>query len=73
MLVVIDTPKGSRKFVGRKARAVQVERRLRAPFPYDFGFVPSTLTDDGDPIDVLVLMEESRWLPVPSRHRRLLC
>lgn len=27
-------------------------------FPYDFGFVPSTLADDGDPIDVLVLMDE---------------
>jgi inorganic pyrophosphatase len=27
-------------------------------FPYDFGFVPSTKGDDGDPIDVLVLMDE---------------
>jgi inorganic pyrophosphatase len=27
-------------------------------FPYDFGFVPSTLADDGDPVDVLVLMDE---------------
>src|SRR5204862_3540444 len=27
-------------------------------FPYDFGFVPSTLADDGDPIDVLVLMDQ---------------
>jgi inorganic pyrophosphatase len=27
-------------------------------FPYDFGFVPSTEADDGDPIDVLVLMDE---------------
>ncbi len=27
-------------------------------FPYDFGFVPSTLAPDGDPIDVLVLMDE---------------
>jgi inorganic pyrophosphatase len=27
-------------------------------FPYDFGFVPSTLAEDGDPIDVLVLMDE---------------
>jgi len=28
-------------------------------FPYDFGFLPSTLGDDGDPLDVLVLADES--------------
>jgi inorganic pyrophosphatase len=27
-------------------------------FPYDFGFVPSTQSGDGDPLDVLVLMDE---------------
>jgi inorganic pyrophosphatase len=27
-------------------------------FPFDFGFVPGTLGDDGDPLDVLVLMDE---------------
>jgi inorganic pyrophosphatase len=27
-------------------------------FPYDFGFLPRTIADDGDPIDVLVLMDE---------------
>jgi inorganic pyrophosphatase len=27
-------------------------------FPYDFGFVPSTRGGDGDPLDVLVLMDE---------------
>jgi inorganic pyrophosphatase len=27
-------------------------------FPYDFGFVPFTKADDGDPVDVLFLMDE---------------
>ncbi len=27
-------------------------------FPFDFGFIPSTLGGDGDPLDVLVLLEE---------------
>ena len=31
---------------------------LGLAFPYDFGFVPSTEADDGDPVDVLVLMDE---------------
>jgi len=28
-------------------------------FPFNFGFIPSTLAEDGDPLDVLVLMEEA--------------
>jgi inorganic pyrophosphatase len=31
----------------------------RHGFSYDFGFIPSTIGDDGDPLDVLVLMEAS--------------
>jgi inorganic pyrophosphatase len=33
-----------------------------AVFPYDFGFVPGTLGQDGDPLDVLVLLDA----PVPA-------
>jgi inorganic pyrophosphatase len=27
-------------------------------FPCDFGFLPQTIADDGDPIDVFLLMDE---------------
>jgi inorganic pyrophosphatase len=60
--VVIETPKGSRnKFAfNAKQHIFELKKVLPAgmTFPYDFGFVPSTEADDGDPIDVLVLMDE---------------
>lgn len=60
--VVIETPKGSRnKYAFDHDRRVIVLRKVLPAgmiFPYDFGFVPSTLADDGDPIDVLLLMDE---------------
>ncbi len=60
--VIIETPKGSRNKFN-----YDVERGLfklggvlpaGAVFPFDFGFVPATLGGDGDPLDVLVLMDE---------------
>src|SRR6266550_1898245 len=60
--VVIETPKGSRnKFAFDPDQHVfELKKVLPAgmAFPYDFGFVPSTEADDGDPVDVLVLMDE---------------
>src|SRR5579872_5056285 len=60
--VVIETPKGSRnKFAfDPKKHIFELKKVLPAgmAFPYDFGFVPSTKADDGDPVDVLVLMDE---------------
>lgn len=60
--VVVDTPKGSRnKYAFDPERRVLVLKKVLPSgmvFPYNFGFVPSTLAPDGDPIDVLILMEE---------------
>jgi inorganic pyrophosphatase len=60
--VVVETPKGSRnKFAYNPDEHIfELKKVLPAgmTFPYDFGFVPSTEADDGDPIDVLVLMDE---------------
>ena len=30
-------------------------------FPYDFGFVPQTKAEDGDPLDVLLLMDQPAY------------
>ena len=60
--VIIETPKGSRnKYAFDPERKIfQLMKVLPAgmAFPYDFGFIPSTLAEDGDPTDVLVLMDE---------------
>jgi inorganic pyrophosphatase len=60
--VVIETPKGSRNKYAfdEKQRVFGLKKVFPAgmEFPYDFGFVPSTLAGDGDPTDVLVLMDE---------------
>lgn len=60
--VVIETPKGSRnKFAfNEDDRVFELKKVLPSgmAFPYDFGFVPSTKAADGDPLDVLVLMDE---------------
>ena len=60
--VVIETPKGSKnkyKF-DPKLGTYKLKRVLPdgMDFPYDFGFVPRTEGDDGDPVDVLLLMDE---------------
>jgi len=60
--VVIETPKGSRNKYAfdEKQNIFALKKVLPAgmAFPYDFGFVPSTVAEDGDPVDVLVLMDE---------------
>ena len=60
--VVIETPKGSRNKYDfdSEEKVFRLKKVLPAgmTFPYDFGFIPRTLADDGDPVDVLVLMDE---------------
>src|SRR3984885_16093233 len=60
--VIVETPKGSRnKFSFDTKQEIFALKKVLPTgmvFPYDFGFLPSTLADDGDPIDVLLLMDE---------------
>lgn len=70
---VIETPKGSRnKFDYEPKRGLFKLGGVLAAgmsFPFDFGFVPGTRGDDGDPLDVLVLMDEPAFAGclVPAR------
>jgi len=71
--VIVETPKGSRnKFSFDEDQEIfSLKKVLPAGmvFPYDFGFLPKTVADDGDPIDVLLLMDEPAFpgVLVPSR------
>ena len=60
--VIIETPKGSRNkykyaddFCCFQLAKVLPEGMV---FPFDFGFLPCTLGEDGDPLDVLLLMDQ---------------
>ena len=60
--VVIETPKGCRNKYSWDEEQHLFVLKAALPagmvFPYDFGFVPQTKAEDGDPLDVLVLMDE---------------
>lgn len=71
--VIVETPKGSRNKYSfdTELRLFSLKQTLPAgmAFPYDFGFLPRTLADDGDPIDVLLLMDEPAYPGVMVRAR----
>jgi inorganic pyrophosphatase len=60
--VIIETPKGSRNKYAWDPNQRVFELKKVLPegmvFPHDFGFIPSTEADDGDPVDVLILMDQ---------------
>ncbi len=60
--VVVEIPKGSRNKYeyDHERHVIFLDRRLfsATTYPADYGFVPDTLAEDGDPLDVLVIVEE---------------
>lgn len=60
--VIIEIPKGSRnKYEYDKEKKVfKLDRMLFSSmhYPSDYGFIPETLAEDGDPLDALVLLGE---------------
>ncbi len=69
--VVVEIPKGSRnKYeIDHHTGALWLDRHLftATSYPADYGFVPDTLAEDDDPLDVLVLLDEPT---VPGCHIR---
>jgi inorganic pyrophosphatase len=59
---VIEIPKGSRNKYeyDKDMEAFALDRVLYSPFHYpaEYGIIPKTLYDDGDPMDIIVLMEQ---------------
>jgi inorganic pyrophosphatase len=70
--VVVEIPRGSRnKYeMDHETGAIWLDRMLftATQYPADYGFVPHTLAEDGDPLDVLVLLDEPTF---PGCHIRV--
>jgi inorganic pyrophosphatase len=60
--VVIEIPRGSRNKYeyDHINHVMRLDRRLftATAYPADYGFIPDTLSEDGDPLDALVLLDD---------------
>ena len=63
--IVVETPRGSclKLSYEPSLKAFTVSRALPlgVTYPFDWGFIPGTLADDGDPVDALVLHEGATY------------
>ncbi len=74
--VVVEIPRGSRNKYeyDHERHIMRLDRRLFSAtfYPADYGFVPDTLAEDGDPLDVLVLLDEPTFpgclVEMPARR-----
>lgn len=60
--VIVEIPRGSRNKYeyDHERHVIRLDRRLFSAtfYPADYGFIPDTLAEDGDPLDALVLLDE---------------
>ncbi len=73
--VVIEIPTGSRNKYeyDHEQHVIRLDRRLftATSYPADYGFVSDTLSDDGDPLDALVLVADPTFPGCVVRARIL--
>ncbi len=66
LVVIVETPQGSRNKFKLDLQVGQFRLNKVLPagmaFPFDFGFIPSTRGEDGDPLDVLLLHDEPTFV-----------
>lgn len=71
--IVVEIPAGSRNKYEYNASAgvMALDRVLHSSvrYPFDYGFVPNTLADDGAPLDAMVIMEEPTFAGCLIRAR----
>ena len=75
--VVVEIPQGSRnKYkMDHATGRIRLDRMLftSTRYPQDYGFIPDTLAEDGDPLDVMVILDEPTFpgcLVLAGRGRR---
>ena len=70
--MVVEIPKGSRnKYeMDHETGEIHLDRMLftATRYPADYGFIPDTLAEDGDPLDAMVLVSEPTF---PGCHIRI--
>lgn len=58
--MIVEIPKGSiyKYEYSSVFNSLVLNREMKVPYPFNYGFIPGTLADDGDELDVLVLTRE---------------
>src|SRR6266516_2972684 len=71
--VVIEVPRGSKNKLDKETGFLRLDRVLYSAvhYPANYGFIPRSFCDDGDPLDALVLGQEPVFLLVIVEARAI--